>query len=178
MNVLVLQFREYIQENSLKDIQDSCKHFQQYIRDVNSGRSSKFDSADLQTLDILQTMFLSVLRKKISWAEVFQDIERGDEVKETILACFKQEEGTLRSLVLSVPGVHYQNLDWRLDILLASRCVLKQVRPLVNLRLDLKDEMKNTSFTLHTDLTSIQNINRLESWKTLYKKEDLLEQEN
>jgi len=31
----------------------------------------------------------------------------------------------------------------------------------VNLRLDLKDEMKNTSFTLHTDLTSIQNINRL-----------------
>jgi len=35
-------------------------------------------------------MFLSVLRKKISWAEVFQDIERGDEVKETILACFKQ----------------------------------------------------------------------------------------
>ena len=36
-----------------------------------------------------------------------------------------------------------------------------KVRPLVNLRLDLKDEMKNTSFTLHTDLTSIQNINRL-----------------
>ena len=33
----------------------------------------------------------------------------------------------------------------------------------MNLRLDLKDEMKNTSFTLHTDLTSIQNINRLDS---------------
>ena len=38
-----------------------------------------------------------------------------------------------------------------------------KVRPLVNLRLDLKDEMKNTSFSLHTDLTSIQNINRLDS---------------
>ena len=59
---------------------------------------------------------------------------------------------------LSFDVPHYVDLQWRLDVLLASRSLRNQVKPVFLLQLDTKDGDRITSQFLEADPTDLRHI--------------------
>ncbi|XP_006000955.1 COMM domain-containing protein 2 [Latimeria chalumnae] len=73
----------------------------------------------------------------------------------------KEIRSILSELAPSLP--HYHNLEWRLDVKLASRALRQQVKPVVTMKLHLEQDGDQNSKILQTDpATLIHLIQQLE----------------
>ncbi|KAM4548377.1 COMM domain-containing protein 2 [Odontesthes bonariensis] len=97
-------------------------------------------------------MFLMTESSKHKISEVdFMDsvlvLGFGEELNQTLLQLYLQHHTQIRSTLsqLLPPQPTYHNLEWRLDVQLASRSVRQQVIPIVSMRLLLKQSCDSSS---------------------------------
>ncbi|XP_041912210.1 COMM domain-containing protein 2 [Alosa sapidissima] len=68
----------------------------------------------------------------------------------------KEIRHILSQLALALP--HYHNLEWRLDVQLASRTLRQQVKPTVTLKLHLDNSGKQSARVLQTDPATLLHL--------------------
>ena len=69
-----------------------------------------------------------------------------EELNKELLALYLENYKEIRSILssMSMDLPHYQNLEWRFDVQLASRALQRQTQPVVVLRLHTKDGGKGS----------------------------------
>jgi len=82
------------------------------------------------------------------------------ELCEQLKEVYLENRDEIRKLqqAISFDLPHYQNLDWRLDIQLSSRCLRNQITPLFTLRLDTIENGESKSQIIQADYTNIKNL--------------------
>jgi len=82
--------------------------------------------------------------------------EQADRLKDI----FMENKANIRKVqqALSLDLPHYANLEWRLDIQLASRCLRNQINPVFIVRLDTNENGKSNSQYLQTDYINLKNL--------------------
>ncbi|XP_019899848.1 COMM domain-containing protein 2 isoform X1 [Esox lucius] len=129
-------------------------------------------SADAETVQhgVEGLMYLLTESSKLMISEVdFQDsvlvLGFTDELNQLLLQLYlehrKEVRHILSELTPSLP--HYHNLEWRLDVQVASRALRQQVKPTVSMKLHLEDRGEKSAKVLQTDpATLIHLIQELE----------------
>ncbi|XP_067085934.1 COMM domain-containing protein 2 [Osmerus mordax] len=117
-------------------------------------------------------MYLLTESCKLLISEVdFQDsvlvLGFSEELNQLLLQLYLEHRKEIRSILnqLSPSLPHYENLEWRLDVQLASRALRQQVKPVVTLKLHLEDnEGVKRARVLQTDpATLLHLISNLET---------------
>nr|XP_057929675.1 COMM domain-containing protein 2 [Doryrhamphus excisus] len=114
-------------------------------------------------------MFLMTESSKHMLSEVdFLDsvlaLEFGDDLNQTLLQMYQQNQSEIRSILSLVPSnlPAYHNMEWRLDVQLASRSLRQQVVPLLTTRLLLTHRrgscIEHSSRVLQMDLTTLLHL--------------------
>ncbi|KAG9351206.1 hypothetical protein AGOR_G00145100 [Albula goreensis] len=110
-------------------------------------------------------MYLLTESSKLMISEVdFQDsvlvLGFSDELNKLLLQLYldnrKEIRHILSELAPSLP--HYHNLEWRLDVQLASRALRQQVKPVVTLKLHLETDGTQSARVLQTDPATLLHI--------------------
>ena len=161
-------------EHTPQVLQDFCKLAVDYLQ---KGPNIKLYSAAAQKLEVdvnviknsvegLVNLLLESCRYKLS-AEDFRDsvVALGfAEDQETILSKLynvKKDEilESLTDIGFKLP--EYHDMEWRFEVQIASRSLLKQVAPLITLDLSIKDSNKNEDIEhvlLQTDPVNLLHI--------------------
>ena len=94
----------------------------------------------------------------------FQDsllmIGFSEELISTLLRLYLENREEIRSILseLAFDLPHYENLEWRLDVQIASRALKSQVKPQILMKFDIKDGQKITSKLLETDPVNLVHM--------------------
>lgn len=110
-------------------------------------------------------MYLLTESSKLMISEVdFQDsvlvLGFSEELNELLLQLYLENRKEIRQILSKLaPSLpHYHNLEWRLDVQLASRALRQQVKPTVTLKLHLEDGVKRRAHVLQTDPATLQHL--------------------
>ncbi|XP_059424754.1 COMM domain-containing protein 2 [Carassius carassius] len=110
-------------------------------------------------------MYLLTESSKLMISEVdFQDsvlvLGFSEELNELLLQLYLENRKEIRQILgkLAPSLPHYHNLEWRLDVQLASRALRQQVKPTVTLKLHLEDGAKRRAHVLQTDPATLQHL--------------------
>lgn len=110
-------------------------------------------------------MYLLTESSKLMISEVdFQDsvlvLGFSEELNELLLQLYLENRKEIRQILSKLaPSLpHYHNLEWRLDVQLASRALRQQVKPTVTLKLHLEDGAKRRAHVLQTDPATLQHL--------------------
>ncbi|XP_051259364.1 COMM domain-containing protein 2 [Dicentrarchus labrax] len=84
----------------------------------------------------------------------------GLELNQILLQIYLQHHSQIRSILSQLPPSlpAYHNLEWRLDVQLASRSVRQQINPMVTMRLLLKRGRDSSSRVLQTDPSTLLHL--------------------
>ncbi|XP_053738287.1 COMM domain-containing protein 2 [Synchiropus splendidus] len=84
----------------------------------------------------------------------------GEELNQILLQIYQQHRCQIRSILSLLPPSlpAYHNVEWRLDIQLASRSLHHQVIPMLMMRLQLTKGSETTSTILQTDLSTLLHL--------------------
>ncbi|XP_028301136.1 COMM domain-containing protein 2 [Gouania willdenowi] len=84
----------------------------------------------------------------------------GEELNQILLELYLQHRSEVRSVLNQLPAnlPAYNNLEWRLDVQLASRSLHHQVLPLVTMSLLLDDRKNCSSRVLQTDPRTLLHL--------------------
>jgi hypothetical protein len=128
---------------------------------------------DLETVQhgVEGLMYLMTECAKLMVSEVdFQDsvmvLGFPEELNTELLKLYLENRKEIRAILgeLSMDLPHYHNLEWRLDVQLASRTIRHQTDPLVTLKLHTKDSGELKVEVLQTDPTNLVHLtNALDS---------------
>lgn len=164
----------FLAEQTTQVLQDFCKLALDYLQ---RGPNFKLYNAAAQKLEVdadviknsvegLIHLLLESCKYKLS-PEDFRDsvLALGfSKEKETLLSKLYSVERCRLSEVLSVVGFklpEYHNLEWRFEVQVASKSLLRQVTPLITLDFTLKNTENSKStehFLLQTDSTNLCHL--------------------
>ncbi|XP_068449372.1 COMM domain-containing protein 2 [Clinocottus analis] len=84
----------------------------------------------------------------------------GEDLNQTLLQLYLQHHSQIRSILSQLPSSQpaYHNLEWRLDVQLASRPIRQQVVPVVTLRLLLTGGGDLSRRVLQTDPSTLLHL--------------------
>ncbi|KAL4630781.1 COMM domain-containing protein 2 [Arapaima gigas] len=110
-------------------------------------------------------MYLLAESSKLMISEVdFQDsvlvLGFSEELNKVLLQLYLDNRKEIR-LILSelAPSLpHYHNLEWRLDVQLASRALRQQIKPMVSFQLQLDSNGTRSYHTLQTDPATLLHL--------------------
>lgn len=110
-------------------------------------------------------MYLLTESSKLMISEVdFQDsvlvLGFTDELNDVLLQLYLDNRRVIRNILQELaPSLpHYHNLEWRLDVQLASRALRQQVKPVVTLKLHLETEGTQSARVLQTDPATLLHV--------------------
>ncbi|XP_061095761.1 COMM domain-containing protein 2 [Conger conger] len=110
-------------------------------------------------------MYLLTESSKLMIAEVdFQDsvlvLGFSEELNNLLLQLYLDNRKVIRNILQELaPSLpHYHNLEWRLDVQLASRALRQQVKPVVTLKLHLETEGTQSARVLQTDPATLLHV--------------------
>ncbi|WAR12570.1 COMD2-like protein [Mya arenaria] len=85
-----------------------------------------------------------------------------EETRQELLQQYVDHRREIRSVLseMAIDLPHYHNLEWRLDVQLASRSLRRQITPTVTMRLETKDGDKTSSQVLQTDPVNLVHLTR------------------
>lgn len=85
-----------------------------------------------------------------------------EELNELLLQLYLENRKEIRHILnqLAPALPHYHNLEWRLDVQLASRTLRQQVKPTVTLKLHLDKAGTQSARVLQTDPATLQHLIR------------------
>ncbi|KAG5851397.1 COMM domain-containing protein 2 [Anguilla rostrata] len=112
-------------------------------------------------------MYLLTESSKLMISEVdFQDsvlvLGFTEELNDLLLQLYLDNRRVIRNILQELaPSLpHYHNLEWRLDVQLASRALRQQVKPVVTLKLHLETEGTQSARVLQTDPATLLHVIR------------------
>ncbi|TSK53637.1 COMM domain-containing protein 2 [Bagarius yarrelli] len=112
-------------------------------------------------------MFILTESSKLMISEVdFQDsvlvLGFSEELNEILLQLYLENRKEIRQILSELaPSLpHYHNLEWRLDVQLASRALRQQVKPTVTLKLHLESGDTQSARVLQTDPATLLHLIR------------------
>eukprot|EP00002_Diphylleia_rotans_P035807 TRINITY_DN7846_c0_g2_i1.p1 TRINITY_DN7846_c0_g2~~TRINITY_DN7846_c0_g2_i1.p1 ORF type:complete len:201 (-),score=56.39 TRINITY_DN7846_c0_g2_i1:266-868(-) len=122
-----------------------------------------------RALEALSSFFQEsskMLLNEIDFVDSIITLGLPKEVNEELYQMYVENRKDIRALLseskLSLP--HYQNLDWRLDVTLASRTQKQQTTPVYFLNLAIEDEGVTTTHVLQADPANLRHVcNELET---------------
>ena len=82
--------------------------------------------------------------------------EQSNEIFECSKANCSKLQNYLKNLKIDI--VSFKNLEWRIDVKLATRSLKKCIEPEIVLKLTLTKGAENTSHILQTDVTNLVNL--------------------
>ncbi|KAJ8279609.1 hypothetical protein COCON_G00066750 [Conger conger] len=110
-------------------------------------------------------MYLLTESSKLMISEVdFQDsvlvLGFSEELNNLLLQLYLDNRKVIRNILQELaPSLpHYHNLEWRLDVQLASRALRQQVKPVVTLKLHLETEGTQSARVLQTDPATLLHV--------------------
>ncbi|XP_071954791.1 COMM domain-containing protein 2-like [Antedon mediterranea] len=110
-------------------------------------------------------MYLLTESSKLMVSEIdFQDsilvLGFSEELKKELLQMYMENRKEIREIMLemSMDFPHYHDLEWRLDVELASRSLRHQVIPNILLRFHTKEYDENKSMLLQTDPVNLVHM--------------------
>ncbi|KAG7488128.1 hypothetical protein MATL_G00031070 [Megalops atlanticus] len=110
-------------------------------------------------------MYLLTESSKLMISEVdFQDsvlvLGFSEELNKLLLQLYLDNRKEIRHILseLAPSQPHYHNLEWRLDVQLASRVLRQQVKPVVTFKLHLENEGVRSARVLQTDPATLLHI--------------------
>ncbi|KAL6469114.1 hypothetical protein MHYP_G00226380 [Metynnis hypsauchen] len=110
-------------------------------------------------------MYLLTESSKLMISDVdFQDsvlvLGFSEELNKLLLQLYLENRKEIRQILgeLAPSLPHYHNLEWRLDVQLASRALRQQVKPTVTLKLHLKSAGTPTARLLQTDPATLLHL--------------------
>ncbi|GIY95241.1 COMM domain-containing protein 2 [Caerostris extrusa] len=83
--------------------------------------------------------------------------------QEELVKCYLENNQEIRSLLTSLNmGIpHYKNLEWRLDVQIASRTLRRPMEPSMLLRLQLDEENKSKNVILEADPSNVIHMTKV-----------------
>ncbi|XP_048398722.1 COMM domain-containing protein 2 isoform X3 [Stegostoma tigrinum] len=112
-------------------------------------------------------MYLLTESSKMMISEVdFQDsvlvLGFPEDLNKLLLQLYLENRREIRSILneLAPDLPHYHNLEWRLDVQLASRALRQQVKPLLTLKLHLEQNGQRNANILQTDPATLLHLIR------------------
>ncbi|XP_017573347.1 COMM domain-containing protein 2 isoform X2 [Pygocentrus nattereri] len=110
-------------------------------------------------------MYLLTESSKLMISDVdFQDsvlvLGFSEELNKLLLQLYLENRKEIRQILgeLAPSLPHYQNLEWRLDVQLASRALRQQVKPTVTMKLHLKSGGTQTARLFQTDPATLLHL--------------------
>ncbi|XP_057277848.1 COMM domain-containing protein 2 [Pezoporus wallicus] len=110
-------------------------------------------------------MYLLTESSKVMISETdFQDsihvLGFSDELNKLLLQLYLDNRKEIRSVLgeLAPKLPSYHNLEWRLDVQLASRSLRQQIKPAVTIKLHLKENDDQTAHVLQTDPSTLLHL--------------------
>uniref|UniRef100_UPI00398F0769 COMM domain-containing protein 2 n=1 Tax=Pristiophorus japonicus TaxID=55135 RepID=UPI00398F0769 len=112
-------------------------------------------------------MYLLTESSKMMISEVdFQDsvlvLGFPEDLNKLLLQLYLDNRKEIRSILneLAPDLPHYHNLEWRLDVQLASRALRQQIKPLLTLKLHLEQDGRQSASVLQTDPATLLHLIR------------------
>ena len=83
-----------------------------------------------------------------------------EELNKELLSLYQENCQEIRSILseMAMDLPHYHNLEWRLDVQVASRALQRQAQPSVLLRLHAKDGEELDSHLMQTDPSNLVHL--------------------
>ncbi|KAL1022873.1 hypothetical protein UPYG_G00033570 [Umbra pygmaea] len=110
-------------------------------------------------------MYLLTESSKLMISEVdFQDsvlvLGFEEELNQLLLELYLEHRKEVRSILTELtPSLpHYHNLEWRLDVQVASRSLRQQVKPTVSMKLHLENRGVKSAKVLQTDPATLMHL--------------------
>ena len=107
----------------------------------------------VEALMYLMSEMSKALVPEIDFQDSLLMIGFSEELISTLLRLYLENRDEIRSILneLSLDLPHYQNLEWRFDVQIASRALKSQVKPVILMKFDIKDGGRMISRLLETD---------------------------
>ncbi|KAK3602124.1 hypothetical protein CHS0354_003157 [Potamilus streckersoni] len=113
-------------------------------------------------------MYLFTESSKFMISEIdFQDsimtLGFSEELRHSLLQMYMKNRNEVREILseMSMDLPHYHNLEWRLDVELASRTLRHQTTPTVLLKLHTKENSKMSTQVLQTDPINLLHLTKV-----------------
>ncbi|XP_053564970.1 COMM domain-containing protein 2 [Bombina bombina] len=130
----------------------------------NAARKLEVSSTTIQQAVAGLTYLLTESSKLMISDVDFQDsvlvLGFPEELNKILLQLYLDNRKEIRRILSELePALpHYQNLEWRLDVQLASRSLRHQIKPSVTMKLHLKENDENSTKVLQTDPATLLHI--------------------
>ncbi|GFQ87893.1 COMM domain-containing protein 2 [Trichonephila clavata] len=123
--------------------------------------------------DIVQNVITGIMQLLIEASKMMvNEIEFRDSIivlgfnnqsQEELVKCYLDHNQEIRSLLSSLNmGIpHYKNLEWRLDVQIASRTLRRPMEPSMLLKLQLEEENKSENIILEADPSNIIHMTQV-----------------
>lgn len=167
------QHLEYLCSASLDVVQEFCRLSVEFLM---KGTNTKIYNSAAQKLGVeaiviqkaiegLMHLFLEsskLLLNEIDFRDSVKAAGFSDELQSELLRCYLENQADIRRIQLdmSMGLPHYRDLEWRLDVKLASRSLRHQVEPVVTMKLHVQDSGKEETKLLQTDPANLVHITR------------------
>lgn len=114
----------------------------------------------VEALMYLMSEMSKALVTEIDFQDSLLMVGFSEELTNTLLRLYLENRDEIRSVLneLSLGLPHYDNLEWRFDVQVASRALKSQTKPVVLLKFDIKDDKKMTSTLLETDPVNLVHM--------------------
>ncbi|XP_033759371.1 COMM domain-containing protein 2-like isoform X2 [Pecten maximus] len=138
-------------------------------RKIYQGAAQKL-KVDAETIQhgVEGLMYLLTESSKLMLNEIdFQDsiltLGFSDDMRQTLLELYLQNRREIRAIMseMSMELPHYQNLEWRFDVQLASRSLRRQTTPLVTFKLHIEDDGERETKVLQTDPVNLVHLTKV-----------------
>ena len=107
----------------------------------------------VEALMYLMSEMSKALVPEIDFQDSLLMVGFSEELISTLLRLYLENRDEIRSILdeLALDLPHYQNLEWRFDVQIASRALKSQIKPLILMKFDIKDGGRMISKLLETD---------------------------
>ena len=156
---------EDVEDISPDDIVDLCCRVEKILTSSMGSDMRETDGMSRQETAII-TILTSLIKSKCRAAEatqilnnIFKDPQSSAHVNQ-LFAGVSAQYSSLLQQNFSLPGLHFNNLDWRFQATLASRSLLERCDPKLVMRLTLQDRAEDSqhSLELEADVQTLENM--------------------
>ncbi|XP_060075814.1 COMM domain-containing protein 2-like [Ylistrum balloti] len=164
----------FLTDTATDVVREFCKISMEFIRKgsnrkIYQGAAQKL-KVDVETVQhgVEGLMYLLTESSKLMLNEIdFQDsiltLGFSEDMRQTLLELYLQNRREIRAIMseMAMDLPHYQNLEWRFDVQLASRSLRRQTTPLVTFKLHIDDAGERETKVLQTDPVNLVHLTKV-----------------
>ncbi|KAG1714225.1 COMM domain-containing protein 2 [Nymphon striatum] len=165
---------QFIAELEVEVVQEFCRIS---INSIRSGFNNKIYNVAAQKLGVDAKMVQNgiksliylfsesarLLLTEIDFHDSILTLGMKEGIIEVLLKFYKDNVDELRTILAGMQLLlpQYNNLEWRLDVQLASRSLHHQMEPIITLKLNVNDKGQNEDIVLQTDPVNLKHMSQV-----------------